>query len=141
MEIKEFLEINKGKVSARLDNALNNLDFHYNINDVYKINKSHFRILRNVGNNTIELFLKLRDEMPKEKTDGGICIANFKTPKHYDNSKGSIYQFCENQNLNSWEFDIIKRTVRCRKKGNFKEDLEKTKHLIDLYLKEYELHN
>jgi len=60
------------------------------------------------------------------------------TPKHYDNSKGSIYQFCENQNLNSWEFDIIKRTVRCRKKGNFKEDLEKTKHLIDLYIKEYE---
>ena len=60
------------------------------------------------------------------------------TPKHYDNSKGSIYQFCENQNLNSYEFDIIKRVVRSRKKGNFKEDLEKTKHLIDLYLKEYE---
>ena len=59
------------------------------------------------------------------------------TPKHYDNSKGSIYQFCENQNLNSYEFDIIKRVVRSRKKGNFKEDLEKTKHLIDLYLKEY----
>jgi hypothetical protein len=60
------------------------------------------------------------------------------TPKHYDNSKGSIYQFCENQNLNSYEFDIIKRVVRSRKKGNFKEDLEKTKFLIDLYLKEYE---
>ena len=58
------------------------------------------------------------------------------TPTHYDNSKGSIYQFCENQNLNSYEFDIIKRVVRCRKKGNFKEDLEKTKVLIDLYLKE-----
>lgn len=61
------------------------------------------------------------------------------TPKHYDNSKGSIYQFCENQNLNSYEFDIIKRVVRSRKKGNFKEDLEKTKHLIDLYLKEYDI--
>lgn len=60
------------------------------------------------------------------------------TPKHYDNSKGSIYQFCENQKLNSYEFDIIKRVVRSRKKGNFKEDLEKTKHLIDLYLKEYD---
>jgi hypothetical protein len=59
------------------------------------------------------------------------------TPPHYDNSKGSIYQFCENQNLNSYEFDIIKRVVRSRKKGNFKEDLEKTKVLIDLYLKEY----
>jgi len=70
--------------------------------------------------------------------DGGSCINDFKTPKHYDNSKGSIYQFCENQKLNSYEFEVIKRISRCRKKGNFKEDLEKTKHLIDLYLKEYE---
>lgn len=38
---------------------------------------------------------------------------------HYDNSKGSIYLFCYNQNLNSYEFDIIKRIVRCRKKGVF----------------------
>ena len=27
--------------------------------------------------------------------------------------------------------------MRCRKKGQFKEDLEKAKFLIDLYLKEY----
>ena len=63
---------------------------------------------------------------------------DLETPKHYDNSKGSLYQFCENQQLNSYEFDIIKRVVRSRKKGNFKEDLEKTKFLIDLYLKEYD---
>jgi hypothetical protein len=60
------------------------------------------------------------------------------TPTHYDNTKGSLYQFCENQQLNAYEFDIIKRVMRCRKKGNFKEDLEKTKFLIDLYIKEYE---
>jgi hypothetical protein len=65
-------------------------------------------------------------------------LEEVKTPKHYDNSKGSLYQFCENQQLNSYEFDIIKRVVRSRKKGNFKEDLEKTKFLIDLYLKEYD---
>lgn len=59
------------------------------------------------------------------------------TPKHYDNSNGSLYAFCEKQKLNTWEFDILKRVVRCRKKGNFEEDLEKTKFLIDLYLKEY----
>ena len=58
--------------------------------------------------------------------------------KHYDNSKGSLYQFCEDKQLNSYEFDIIKRVMRCRKKGNFIEDLEKTKFLIDLYLKEYD---
>lgn len=60
------------------------------------------------------------------------------TPQHYDNSKGSIYKFCDEQGLNSYEFDLIKRIVRCRKKGQFKEDLEKTKVLIDLYLKEFE---
>jgi hypothetical protein len=59
------------------------------------------------------------------------------TPKHYDNSKGSLYKFSEEKQLNSYEFDIIKRVIRCRKKGNFKEDLEKTKFLIDLYLKEF----
>ena len=55
---------------------------------------------------------------------------------HYDNTNGSLYQFCEQQQLNSYEFDIIKRVMRCRKKGNFIEDLEKTKFLIDLYIKE-----
>lgn len=59
------------------------------------------------------------------------------TPHYYDNEKGSIYQFCNEQGLNSYEFDIIKRIVRCRKKGFFAEDLQKTKHLIDLYLKEF----
>ena len=28
--------------------------------------------------------------------------------KHYDNSKGSLYQFCEQQQLNSYEFEVIK---------------------------------
>jgi hypothetical protein len=59
-------------------------------------------------------------------------------PAYYDNSKGSIYKFCNDQNLNAWESDLIKRIVRCRKKGNFLEDLQKTKVLIDLYIKEYE---
>jgi hypothetical protein len=57
--------------------------------------------------------------------------------KHYDNSNGSLYLFAENQGLNAWEFDIIKRITRCRKKGQFKDDLEKTKRVIDLYLYEY----
>ena len=58
-------------------------------------------------------------------------------PKHYDNSKGSIYKFCNDQGLNSWEADMIKRIVRCRRKRQFREDLIKTKFLIDLYLEEY----
>ena len=59
-----------------------------------------------------------------------------KDPKHYDNSKGSLYKFAVDHNLNAYEFDIIKRVVRSRKKGNFIEDLEKTKHVIDLYINE-----
>lgn len=64
--------------------------------------------------------------------------AVLKTPKHYDNSKGSLYQFCEDKQLNSYEFDIIKRVMRCRKKGNFIEDIDKTIYLLELYKKEYE---
>lgn len=60
------------------------------------------------------------------------------TPKYYDNTKGSLYLFAEHHGLNAWEFDIIKRVVRCRKKGNFEEDLNKTKEVINLYLKEYD---
>ena len=57
---------------------------------------------------------------------------------HYDNSNGSLYLFAEQHKLNAWEFDIVKRIVRCREKGQFKEDLEKTIRVIELYLKEYE---
>lgn len=59
-----------------------------------------------------------------------------KGPDHYNNENGSLYKFCEQMGLNSYEFDILKRVIRCRKKGKFKDDLEKTKFLIDLYLKE-----
>lgn len=56
---------------------------------------------------------------------------------HYDNRSGSLYKFAHDKSLNVWEFDIIKRVVRCRKKGQFLSDLEKTKDVIDLYIKEY----
>jgi hypothetical protein len=59
---------------------------------------------------------------------------------HYDNTNGSLYKFAQNQDLNAWEFDLVKRIVRCRKKGDFAKDLEKTKFLIDLYVNEYTDH-
>lgn len=58
--------------------------------------------------------------------------------EHYNNDNGSLYLFAQQHELNAWEFDILKRIVRCRKKGQFKEDLEKTKRVIDLYIKEFE---
>lgn len=57
------------------------------------------------------------------------------TQSHY-RGKDSLYKFAEDWNLNSYEFDILKRVVRCRHKGTFIEDLQKTKDLIDIYLRE-----
>lgn len=57
---------------------------------------------------------------------------------HYDNSNGSLYKFAADHDLNAYEFDIIKRIVRCRKKGRFEEDLEKTVRVINLYYKEHD---
>jgi hypothetical protein len=58
------------------------------------------------------------------------------TQYHYI-GKSSLYKFSEEWDLNSYEFDIVKRIVRCRKKGQFEEDLKKTKDLIDIYLIEH----
>ena len=57
----------------------------------------------------------------------------------YYKGKDSLYKFAEDWGLNAYEFDILKRVVRCRHKGEFYIDLEKTKDLIDIYLREYEL--
>jgi len=56
--------------------------------------------------------------------------------KHYNNTNGSLYKFAEHHNLNAYEFDIIKRIVRCRKKGQFLQDLDKTINVINLYKSE-----
>jgi hypothetical protein len=58
------------------------------------------------------------------------------TQKHYI-GKDSLYKFATDWELNAYEFDILKRIVRCRHKGNFDEDLNKTKDVIDIYLKEF----
>ena len=60
---------------------------------------------------------------------------NINTQTHY-RGKNSLYKFAEDWQLNSYEFDIIKRIVRCRHKGNFTEDLKKTNDLINIYLAE-----
>jgi hypothetical protein len=60
---------------------------------------------------------------------------NVNTQTYYK-GKDSLYKFAEDWELNSYEFDMIKRIVRCRHKGTFEQDLKKTKDLIDIYLKE-----
>jgi hypothetical protein len=56
--------------------------------------------------------------------------------KPYYKGKNSLYQFAEEWGLNFYEADCVKRICRCRHKGNFLEDLLKTKDLIDIYIKE-----
>jgi len=55
------------------------------------------------------------------------------TQKHYKGNE-SLYKSPKDWGLNAYEFDIIKRIVRCRHKGLFEQDLQKTKDLIDIYL-------
>ena len=57
------------------------------------------------------------------------------TQSHYKGST-TIYKVADDFELNSYEFDILKRIIRCRHKGNWLEDLQKTKDTIDLYIKE-----
>ena len=109
---------------------------------VIKVNKDNTIQVKNDDGHVFDYnpktFINYPSECPEDEIKIDNAIMEQKTPKHYDNSKGSLYKFAEDQNLNSYEFDIIKRIIRSRKKGNFREDLEKTKFLIDLYLAEYE---
>jgi len=57
-------------------------------------------------------------------------------PSHYNNTNGSLYKFAEDNNLNSYEFEVIKRIVRCRKKGEWITDIEKTIEVLEIYKKE-----
>lgn len=58
-------------------------------------------------------------------------------PAYYNNENGSLYYFAHLLKLNPWETDILKRVVRCRRKGEFEQDLKKSLFLIDLYIEEH----
>lgn len=118
------------------------LENYYNFDNVLCFKEDEFYYFKKINSRTFTTEKNHQGyahELGKEDILLYFMPITKEEPNHYDNSKGSLYQFCENQQLNSYEFDIIKRVMRCRKKGNFKEDLEKTKFLIDLYLKEYEV--
>ena len=61
---------------------------------------------------------------------------NMPIPKHYNNDKGTLYKIAEERGWNSYLFDIVKRLERSEKKGEFESDLNKSKVVIDLWLKE-----
>ena len=58
------------------------------------------------------------------------------TPKHYDNTKGTLYKIAEERGWNSYLFDIVKRLERAEKKGEFTQDLGKSINVIKLWQNE-----
>ena len=58
------------------------------------------------------------------------------TPNYYDNTNGSLYKVAQQRGWNSYLFDIVKRLERSEKKGEFKQDLEKSINVIKLWLNE-----
>ena len=103
---------------------------------IYKVydtswSMSTFAIVDNFGNklwfNTENDYFEMKKEI--------------KTPKHYDNSKGTLYKVAQERGWNAYLFDIVKRLERSNKKGCFKEDLEKSIAVIQLWLKESENEN
>jgi hypothetical protein len=94
--------------------------------DVVKKDKSYTWIVNDRG-----------EEQSFDTIENYFEVLTDNAPSYYNNEKGSLYKFAVDHDLNAYEFDLVKRLVRCRKKGNFVQDLEKTKFLIDLYLKEW----
>ncbi len=58
------------------------------------------------------------------------------TPKHYDNTNGTLYKIADQRGWNSYLFDIVKRLERAEKKGEFEQDLEKSINVIKLWQNE-----
>jgi len=56
------------------------------------------------------------------------------TPDHYINENGSLYKIANERGWNAYQFDAIKRIDRVNKKGQFKEDIEKTIVVLKLML-------
>ena len=66
-----------------------------------------------------------------------VASQKFNVPKHYNNDKGTLYKVATERGWNSYLFDIVKRLERANKKGEFRNDLLKSKLVIDLWLEEY----
>ena len=71
-------------------------------------------------------------EETKDLSESGI-------PAHYNNDNGTLYFISEQRGWSSYLFDIVKRLERSGKKGEFESDLNKSKVVIDIWLKESKL--
>jgi len=70
----------------------------------------------------------------KEQVKKYYSAIGKETPQHYDNTNGTLYKIAEQRGWNAYQFDAIKRIDRVNKKGQFKEDIEKTITVLKLML-------
>lgn len=59
-----------------------------------------------------------------------------KAPAHYNNDNGSLYKVAKERGWNSYVTEVVKRIERAEKKGEFISDIEKSIHVLELYLEE-----
>lgn len=83
-----------------------------------------------------KFFKKVMDSLSDKEKLNFQSDLEIKTPKHYDNSKGTLYKVAQERNWSPYLFDIVKRLERADKKGEFETDLEKSIAVIQLWLKE-----
>ncbi len=87
--------------------------------------------------NLEELLQSVYDQGRIDKKEE-LMYKSYSPQPHYDNSKGSLYKVAQERGWNAYVFDCVKRLERAEKKGQFKEDLQKTKDLIDIWVYEKE---
>lgn len=119
------------------------LDNYVNYDGLTCFKKNYFYFFKEITKNvfhTEKNELGYSHELDDEDMKGFFEIVSYKeeieTPKHYDNSKGTLYKVATERGWNSYLFDIVKRLERAEKKGEFKTDLEKSINVIKLWLKE-----
>ena len=100
------------KKAFPLDNGTDSFNFNNDADDDFygycRHNKGNWANIGTYLTFLQDISLSEINEDEKEK----VTLVLKETQNHYDNSKGSLYQFCEYKQLNSYEFDIIKRIMR-----------------------------
>lgn len=135
-EVKEYFK-NAKEVRCAYDNAL------YDISKIKGEIELYLDSYRCYDKYNEEVILwsfrqKKYAEIISYKEETTEKIGHLETPKHYDNSKGTLYKVATERGWNSYLFDVVKRLERAEKKGEFKSDLEKSINVIKLWLQEYE---
>ena len=91
-------------------------------------------------NEVIPSVLEYTNKVEEFKTNHEVVknneITTLDTPKHYDNSKGTLYKIAQERGWNPYLFDIVKRLERAEKKGEFDTDLDKSINVIKLWKSE-----